>query len=235
VSRAALALAVLACTGCFEVTTAEVRVRDTSRVEVQSSKTGETVLGAGATDAVLQRDTYWQVFSREPYEVRASRDSSGAVSLTCEACADPGFPYTGTRDITILDPSGRSLPTLSWSLGVEPTRVVADYQVCMIQGRHSCPVSTQARLVAPMDDVVEVRRRTEPVRVWGYLLLAVSGAMLAAMSWYTFAPHPGTSFEDRAPWGLAGAVPAFALGGVGLWEVLAPVHEQVWRPPGASE
>jgi hypothetical protein len=229
-----VAAAPLACAGCFEITTAEVRVRDTSRVEVQSS-TGETALAAGAADGVLQRGTYVQVFSREPYEVRAGRDSSGAVSLTCEACADPGFPYSGTHDVTILDPSGRSSPTLSWSLAVEPSRVVADYQLCMIQGRHTCPVTAMARLVAPMDDVVEVRRRTEPVRIWGYLLLAVSGAMLAAMSWYTFAPQRGTSFEDRAPWGLAGAVPAFAFGGVGLWEALSPAREQVWRPPGASE
>jgi hypothetical protein len=224
----------VSCAGCFQIHTAEVRVRDTSRVELES-KDGQPVLPEGAGDGVVQRGKYYELFTPEPYEVRASRDSAGGISLHCDTCARAGFPLSGSAHVDLLEPSGRSLPTLAWDVAIEndKSRVVADYDVCMVQGHRTCEVNAQTRLVAPMSDVVEVRRRAEPVRIWGYVLLGMSALMVGAASWYTFASHSGT-LEERALWGAVTALPALAFGGVGLWEVLTPATEQIWRPTVGS-
>jgi hypothetical protein len=220
-----------ACTGCFQLSTAEVQVRDPKQVELQSPE-GTDVLATGVDDGIVDRGTYWQMLSREPYEVRALRDDEGAIALRCEACGAAEFPHSGRGEVSLLDASGRSLAAPSWSVAVETERVAVDYDVCMIYGSRSCSVSARTRLVAPTSDVVEVRRRVEPVRIWGYMLLGVSAAMLAALSVYTLTPsnRPGDTMSDRWPWALVGAVPAFAIGGAGLWEAFAPAKEQVWRP-----
>ena len=227
------AAAALSCAGCFQIHTADVQVRDTSRIELES-KDGEAVLPEGSGEAVVQRGKYYDMFTPEPYEVRASRDSDGGISLHCDTCGAAGFPHSGTSLVNLVEPGGRSLPTSSWNMAIEKSRVVADYDVCMVAGRRACSVAARTRLVAPMSEVVEVRRRAEPVRIWGYMLLGVSALMVGAASALTFAPHPGTSFEDRAPWGLVVAIPALGLGGAGLWEVLTPATEQIWRPTVGS-
>jgi hypothetical protein len=233
VTRALLSAAALACSGCFQIHSADVLVRDTSRVELVS-RGGEEVLPEGAGEGVVQRGKYYDMLTRVPYEVRASRDDEGGISLHCDTCGAAGFPHSGTAHVALLGSDGRSLPTSSWSLAIEPSRVVADYDVCMVSGHHACTVDAQTRLVAPMSDVVEVRRRAEPVRFWGYILLGMSTLMVGAASAYTFLPHPGTSLGDRAPWGAVVMVPALGIGAAGLWEVLAPSTEQIWRPGGEA-
>jgi hypothetical protein len=225
-----MAATALACAGCFQVHTADVRVRDTSSVEL-TSRSGEPVLPEGAVEGEVQRGKYYDLLTRVPYDVRASRDSDGGISLHCDACGAAGFPHTGTSYVTLLGPDGRSLPTSSWSLAIEPKRVVADYDVCLVSGRHACTVDAQPRMVVPMSEVLEVRRRAEPLRFWGYALLGMSAVMMGVATAYTFVPQSGTSLGERAAWGTLVAVPALGIGAAGLWEVLAPVTEQTWRPP----
>jgi hypothetical protein len=95
-------------------------------------------------------------------------------------------------------------------------------------GRHgSCGVKTETRLLVPMNDVVEVRRRVEPVRVWGYMLLAISALALAATTYGIVAANDATTREAIA---FVGLPPLLFIGGIGLWEVLEPVREVTWQP-----
>lgn len=224
----AVALA-LSCAGCFEVSTAEVRVRDTSAVTLES-RDGTDVLPVGAPEGVVGRGEYWEMLSRVPYEVRARRDAAGAIELRCDACAAAEFPVSGTGVIGLLDGQGRTRAAPSWSVAVDSTRVVVDYELCMVQGHRTCAADLPVRLTVPARDVAEVRRRIEPLRLWGYALLAFGAASVAAATYVMLAPGVGGSFAERAPWGGAVLAPGLVLGGIGLWEVLTPAREQIWTP-----
>ena len=221
-----------AATGCFQVTTTDVQVRD-GRAVALVKNSGETVLAPSsaptATEATVERGAYPYLFSRQPFDLRASRDSRGAIDLRCDTCADAPYPFAGTDHVELLDATGRTAPTLAWLVdqGTSSTRVTFD--VCMVSGRF-CRVSAKLNLVIPAGDVVEVRRRTEPIRVWGYMLLAFS-VVAAGVGVYALAsPATGATLGDRAPWAAAFFIPAFTLGGIGAWTAFAPVQEQVWRP-----
>lgn len=217
-----------ACAGCFQVSTSDVLVRDPAEVSLRAPDDGHDVLRPDQDEGVVASGKYGDMLSRVPYVVRARREEGGAIALHCDACGDTA---SGRPDATLLDAKGRSLPTLTWSLDIAPSEVTADYDVCMVQGTKHCALSVPTRLAAPMSDVVEVHRRVEPVRIWGYALLAVSAIELVAAGVYTFAPTGSTSLSDRWPWGVLVALPALGFGGVGLWEVLTPTREQVWTPP----
>ena len=229
--RLVLAGIACACAGCFQTSTAQVLVRHPDQVQLESPE-GQDVLTADMDAALVDRGTYWQMLSREPYEVRVLRGHDGAIALRCEACGAAEFPHSGLAEVSLLDAAGRSLAAPSWSVAVGRERVAVDYDVCMIYGNRSCTLPVRTRLFAATSDVVEVRRRVEPLRIWGYMLLGVGTVMLAVLSVYTFTPsnRPGDTLSDRWPWGLAGGIPALAIDGMGLWEVLAPAREQVWRP-----
>jgi hypothetical protein len=224
------ALAV-ACAGCFQVSMSDVLVRDPSKVSLRAPEDGHDVLAPDRDEGVVASGKYWDMLSRVPYVVRARREEDGAIALHCEACGDVGYPYSGRPHTTLLDANGRSLPTTTWSLHIAPSEITADYDVCMVDSPDGCELSVPTRLAVPMSDVVEVHRRVEPVRIWGYALLAMSAIGLVTASAYTFAPSGSTSFSDRWPMGVLVAIPALGFGGVGLWEVLTPTRDQVWTPP----
>jgi hypothetical protein len=217
--RGALALAAALSSGCFTLSTTDVLVRDRKAVELQKED-GASVLPEGAVAATFDRGEYWDLLSREPYTIHAERDDQDEITLRCDAC---------DRDVELLHPNGWTLPTTSWSVDATRAGVTADYDVCMRSSGRHCGIHARPRLSIQIADVVEVRRRVEPVRIWGWMLLAGSVIGMAMTSAFLAAPHFG-SFEDRAPWAAMALVPTLTWGGIGLWEVLSPAREQVWRP-----
>lgn len=226
-----LTLSALSCTSCFTVATADVRARDPAGVSV-AGRDGPPLLEPGSPqdEAVVDRGTYPMVFDRIPYVVTARRASDRSIVLHCDGCDEAAFPIgAGESSLTLLGADGLSRPTVSDGLVVGKGIVSADYDLCMVTlGRHGyCGVETRTRLLVPMDDVVEVRRRVEPVRVWGYMLLAVGTLALGATTYGILASRDATSREAFA---FIGLPPSLFIGGIGLWEVLEPVREVTWRP-----
>jgi len=229
-----LTLSAVACTSCITVSTADVRTRDPAGVSI-AARNGPPLLEPGSPqdEAVVDQGTYPMVFDRIPYTITARRASDRSILLHCDGCEEAAFPIgAGVPSLTLLGADGLSMPAASDSLVVGRGGVSVDYDLCMVTlGRHgSCGVRTQTRLVVPMNDVVEVRRRVEPVRVWGYLLLAMGGLMLGATTYGILASHDATGREAFA---FVGLPPALFIGGIGLWEVLTPVREVTWRPEAA--
>ena len=229
-----LMLTALSCTSCFTVATADVRARDPAGVSV-AARNGPPLLEPGSPqdEAVVDSGTYPMVFDRIPYTVTARRASDRSILLHCDGCEEAAFPIgAGVPSVTLLGADGLSMPAASDSLVVGRGGVSVDYDLCMVTlGRHaSCGVQTRTRMLVPMNDVVEVRRRVEPVRVWGYLLLTVGALMLGATSYGILASHDASGREAFA---FVGLPPALFIGGIGLWEVLTPVREVTWRPEGA--
>lgn len=228
-----LTLSALSCTACFTVATADVRARDPAGVSV-AGREGDPLLEPGSPqdEAVVDRGTYPMVFDRVPYVVTASRASDRSIVLRCDGC-DAEFPISASvPSMTLLDAGGLSMPARSDSLVVGKGGVSVDYDLCMeTLGRHGhCAVETRTRLLVPMNDVVEVRRRVEPVRPWGYLLLTVGALMLGGVTYGVLASR---DTAERAAIAFVGLPPALFLGGIGLWEVLTPVREVTWRPGDA--
>jgi hypothetical protein len=227
--RGLLSVFALACTGCFNIRTSEVQVRDAMQVTLETPR-GAPLLLPGALEASVDKGKYWYFLSHEDYELRAYREPSGAIELRCEAC-DPGYPFSGTTSAHVLDEAGRTHPALSRDVHVGETNTIVSYEsACMLRGRHGCRVPIHARLVVPTSDVVEIRRRVEPARIWGYFLLGVSALAVGTLSMWALTPSHDDSIARRAPLAAGAAVPFLALGGVGLWHVLASAHEDVWRP-----
>jgi hypothetical protein len=165
--------------------------------------------------------------------VTARRASDQSIVLHCDGCDEAAYPIgAGVPSVTLLGADGLSLPAPTNSLVVGKGGVSVDYDLCMVTlGRHgSCGVKTETRLLVPMNDVVEVRRRVEPVRVWGYMLLAFSALALGATTYGIVAAHDATTREAIA---FVGLPPLLFIGGIGLWEVLEPVREVTWRPEAA--
>jgi hypothetical protein len=217
----------IACTGCFRISTSEVQVRDPAQATLERP-TGEPLLDAGASVAVVDQGQYWYFLSREPYEVVAARAPTGAISLHCEACA------AGTTSLALLDDAGRAMPAFSQMVDVGASHVAVSYEgACMLRGRRTCHVPVHARLVVPTSDVVEVRRRAEPLRVWGYLLLGMSVLAVGALSIWAITPGRGDSVGGRAPFAALASVPFVTIGGIGLWHIVTPAEEEVWRPTPA--
>jgi hypothetical protein len=218
---AGAAAAALACSGCFTISTTDVQVKDPKAVEVRTQE-GESVLPSDGPpyEATLARGDYWDMLSRDRYEMRVSRGDRGDLTLFCDAC---------DKNVEVLHDTGWTLPALSWNVDVEHDSVTADYAVCMRSGGKHCAITAEPRLFVPMSDVVEVRRRVEPVRIWGWALLVAGAAGFIATGLVLAQPGMG-SFSDRAPWAAAVLVPTLTWTGIGLWEVLSPVREQVWRP-----
>jgi hypothetical protein len=229
-----LTLSALSCTSCFTVATADVRARDPAAVSVSGRK-GPPLLEPGSPqdEAVVDQGTYPMVFDRIPYVITARRASDQSILLHCDGCEEASFPIgNGVPSLTLLGADGLSMPTTTGSLVVDKGGVSVDYDLCMVTlGRHGqCGVETRPRLVVPMNDVVEVRRRVEPVRVWGYMLLTVGALALGAITYGIAASHDATSREAIA---FVGLPPVLFMGGIGLWEVLEPVREVTWRPEAA--
>ena len=227
-------LSALTCTSCITVSTADVRTRDPAGVSV-AARSGPPLLEPGSPqeEAIVDRGTYPMVFDRIPYTITARRASDQSILLHCDGCEEAAFPIgAGVPSVTLLGADGLSMPAASNSLVVDRGGVSVDYDLCMVTlGRHgSCGVQARTRLLVPMNDVVEVHRRVEPVRVWGYLLLTVSALMLGATSYGILASHDATGREAFA---FVGLPPALFIGGIGLWEVLTPVREVTWRPEAA--
>ena len=113
-TRLALASIACACAGCFQTSTAQVLVRHPGEVQLESPD-GLGVLTADVDEAVVDRGKYWQMLSREPYEVRALRGDDGAIALRCEACGAADFPNSGFTEVPLLDAGGRSSAAPSWT------------------------------------------------------------------------------------------------------------------------
>lgn len=219
----------IACAGCITTSRSDVVVRDPTKVDLVSPK-GESLLPPDDSDAVVDRGKYGRGLWRVPYETRAYREPNGAIALHCDAPPSPPFPlYWGTH-LDLLSASGRLLPTYSSCVDLESSGVAVSYgRGCMLPDRRACPVPPPVGLVAPASDLVEVRRRVEPVRVWGYILLGMS-ALAGALTVVAFASSSGDSLGTRALWTGIPAVPFLTFGGIGLWEVLTQPEEQVWKP-----
>jgi hypothetical protein len=219
IGRAALLVAAIPCAGCT-VSTSTVRVRDTAPVALESTD-GAALLPEGGSTARVASGSFWRPFQKVAYDVVGERASDGAITLRCDACETTSFPALAANGVTE--------PTWSWRVAIEPSRVVVSYEdECLERHRHFCEAALPVRLTVPSDDVVEVRRRIEPVRPLGYVYTAVSALALGALAVVAIRDH------DAAPVAAAGAVPFLAFGGVGLWEILAPAKEEVWTPtPGA--
>jgi hypothetical protein len=217
--RAGLVAVAVLSSGCFTLSTTDVLVRDPHAVELRTDK-DEAVLSEGSVAASFGRGEFWDFLSREPYEIHADRGDEGELTLRCDAC---------DHDAELLHATGWTLPTTSWSVDVERAGVTVDYALCMRSSGRHCAIDAAPRLAVPIADVVEVRRRVEPVRIWGWMLLVGSAIGLAMTSAFMLAPSFG-SFQERAPWAAVALVPTLTWGGIGLWEVLTPAREQVWRP-----
>jgi hypothetical protein len=225
-------VAVLACAGCMSVSTTEVQVRDAAQVALETPK-GAPLLPPGASDAVVDRGEVWGLFTREPYVLHATRQPSGMIRLRCDGC-EARFASAAPAPFDVLDATGRVRAEPSFAVDIGTSQVAVSLASdCVLYHRSFCEVPAPVRVVVPTTDVVEVRRRVEPFRLWGYMLVAGSAFFLAGATYVAVAPGWG-SFGERAPWiGLA-LGPALAMGGVGLWQILSPAREQVWTPGRAE-
>jgi hypothetical protein len=216
--RALLFAALLALsTGCT-LSTSTVRVRDTAAVAVESPD-GASLLPPGTSSARVAEGSFWVpfVFHPVPYELRGERAEDGAITLRCDACEVPSR--------TLLGPDGSTLPAYSWRVAIEPAHVAVSYEdECLQSHRQFCDAPAAVRLVVPKDDVVEVRRRVEPIRPIGYLFTGVSALALRSLAFVALRDH------DAAPFAAVGAVPFLGFAAFGLWELFAPAKEQVWTP-----
>jgi hypothetical protein len=218
-SSAALLLALAGCTGCT-LSTSVVHVRDNAQVTLESLE-GAPLLppGTETTDAHLADGAYWvPPFRKVTYEIRGQREPDGAIALRCDACLVSHLP--------LLRADGEMLPAYSWRVGYEPSRITSSYEDACLEPaqRGLCDARAPVRLTVPREDVVDVRRRSTPVRAVGYLFAGVSVIALGMFTAVALRDH------DAAPYAAVAAIPFLAFGGVGLWQLLAPVKEEVWTP-----
>ena len=220
--RVALAVAAaVVSTGGIRLNTSQVQLRSSQNVTLETAS-GETVLPAGAASAVVDHGSYG-ILPPTEYEIRAQREPTGSIELECEGCDWPSAQ--------LLDASGRSPAVWSWLVHIEDTKVTWGFNDCMSPAHHGCSVPIRVRMAAPARDVVEVRRRSEPVRLLGYFWLVGGLAFVAAGTAVTFGSGTGgATLGDRAPIAIGMFVPGLAFSALGLWHLLAPVQEQVWRP-----
>lgn len=211
----ALLMASMQCAACsFNMTT--VRVKDAAHVALETPE-GKPILPEGAAEAKVSDGEFWRPFEKVHYEIRGVREATGGISLKCDECT--------TQAVNLLDASGATHPTWSWRVAIEPEAVQVSYEdECLETHKYGCYANVPARLTIPMNNVVEVRRRVEPVRFIGYVLLGFSVLALGGLTYLAASNH------DAAPFAGIAAIPPLAAGGIGLWQILAPTKEQVWTP-----
>jgi hypothetical protein len=229
----ALVPVLLSCAACITTNTAEVYVRHPESVSLETNS-GAPLLPAGQSDAFVAKGTFG-ILPPEPYEVRARRDSGGSIALECDTCdAQNGNLFMhdhGVSQLGLLDAAGHSRPVPSWKIDIDREKVSLSFdEDCLVRDHYSCVIPANVRLVAPTSDVVEVRRKSTPIRWLGYFLLVAATPFLAGGTYATASSTLGPSFGDRAPFAIGAFVPGVLAASFGLWEILAPAHEQVWKP-----
>lgn len=235
-SRAAAVLS-LPSTGCFTVSTASVDVRTPSEVAL-ATPDGQPLLPASAAPerSTVVRGDYWEWLSRRPYEIVAAREPGGAIDLQCDACAKTTMPFaSGETEVALLDEAGHARETPSWLVDLDgETRVLrVGYDVCMRRNESGpgCDAPARTSLIVPTGDVLVVRRRVEPVRIWGAMLLAASAGFLTMSAVAMASDAAGSTAAQRLPWAIGFAIPGALLASVGGWEAFSAARVETWSPP----
>lgn len=222
-------------TGCLRIETTTVRVRDPQQVEVLAGGARLPLPAQGPTSAPVSSGRFAQWLSLRPYEIDVDRKPGGALALRCDACGEAGWMpnRTGaTREDTLLDTSGALATTWSGFVSSDASWTRVDYDRCMMASAIGspptsiCDVHARLALLVPASDVVQVEKRSIPVRPLGWGALGV-GIGLLALSTFVLVSSDIGSFGQRAPWGFGIALPALALTGWGAWLTFAPATDEV--------
>lgn len=227
-------------TGCLRSETTTVRVRDPEQVEVMTPKARVALTKEGPSSATVSSGEFAQWFSLHPYEVDVQRKPDGGIALRCDACADAGWSPNragAAREAVLLQGDGTLTATWSRSVTSDDAWTRVGYDTCMMASTIGtpptsiCDVHASVALLVPASDVVQVEKRSTPIRPLGWGALAV-GIGLLGVSTFVLASSDIGSFGQRAPWGFGIALPAILLTGWGAWASFAPTEQQVSR--GAS-
>lgn len=230
-------LSVALVTGCLRSETTTVRVRDPQQVEVLTPAARVSLPERGASSAPVASGHFAQWLSLRPYQVDVHRRPDGGIALRCDACADAKWSPTrvgATREAILLHEDGTLAPTWSRSVVTNDAWTRVDYDPCFMESTIGspptsiCDVHATVALLVPASDVVEVEKRSVPIRPLGWGALAV-GVGLLGISTFVLASKDIGSFGQRAPWGIGIALPALALTGWGAWLSFAPAEEHVSR------
>jgi hypothetical protein len=213
----AIAIALGASSAGCTISTTTVQVKDPAPVTVETLDGKPLITPESTGDALAAKGSYWEPFHEVDYAIWAKRDGD-ALTLECSACSTPS--------VTMLDASGRTDPTWSWRVNIEPKQVTVSYEdKCLQPKRHGfCDASAPVRLAIPRDDVIEVRRRVEPIRPIGYVYAGLSAIVLGSLAVVAIKDH------DAAPIAGLAAIPFAGFEAFGLWEIFAPVKEEAWTP-----
>ncbi|HJZ84505.1 MAG TPA: hypothetical protein VKN99_05000 [Polyangia bacterium] len=226
--------------GCVTSTVTSVRVRDPSEVSLQPrgapARTEIIPAGAGTRTAVAETGTYWDWFTKKPFEILAIRESSGALRLQCDSCASANWPLGSHQQAALVAADGRIMPTIE-RVSVTSAALIMPYDLCFVRApKGFCRVESRDELVIPWGNVVDARRVQGPVRFWGTFMIglgsfgALGGALLLSPVFGDASQH----FTERA----ALAIPMIAMAttalAVGLWQLLSPAREEVMVPLGQA-
>lgn len=154
-----------------------------------------------------------------------------AENVATKECGVAPWPLRGRAEVLLADAAGVMAPTFG-SPEVTQESLVLPYRTCLVSGRKSsCPVRADASVAIPWDNVLDARRRSAPVPVWGALALTVGLAFIAAGAVAASPAMRGISMGWRAAY----AAPAFVLGGTlvgsGAWHLTARTREELVLPP----
>jgi hypothetical protein len=223
----------VAMTGCWQTTT-RISVRDPNQVvlEKDTYPAPITILPSGTTAASASVTTVrlFSPFHFTNHEIRAVRDSNGAMHLHCNACDEPVYPHAGVAALPLVSARGEITPTIgNVELSPNNTAVVANQDACFvtapIDNGTACEAEVRTRLVIPWGNITQIHRHREPHRLLGKLLVGVGGFSFALGAVALTPLMSKLDTADRAGWATAMMLPGAALLSAGLWSVLTPSRD----------
>jgi hypothetical protein len=189
---------------CSFPTTTELRVRDPGQVSVEvNTPDGHRVIlapGREPEEVTLPR-TEPPYLGDVLYEASAIRDTSGAITLRCDACLNVPLQHIVSRDgVATLETPARALPPpISWTNDTLRIPLAYPYYVAGSRSPRGPYTAFRYDLVVPRSSLVDVTRRRPDKHDEGWVYLLAMGIPLTALSVFLYA-HMATTTVGSAGW-----------------------------------